>query len=285
MRGIQGSLIVASTLQIVVGFSGLWRNVARFLSPLSAVPLVALSGFGLYEFGFPLLTKCVEIGLPQIIFLVIFSQIYAHLLTVGGAYENSGPKTQISCRTDRAGIVGAAPWIRVPYPFQWGAATFDAGEAFAMMAASFVSLVESTGAFIAVSRYASATPLPPSILSRGVGWQGIGILFSGIFGTGSGSSFNNMINVPFSSEAFVAGILAFFLDLTLHRKDNATRKDRGMNWWDKFRSYKTDTRSEEFYSLPFNLNKFFHLRDVGTYNFGVACSAFGPSCLIAGTTL
>lgn len=32
--------------------------------------------------------------------------------------------------------------IRVPYPFQWGAPTFDAGEAFAMMAASFVALVE-----------------------------------------------------------------------------------------------------------------------------------------------
>ena len=30
---------------------------------------------------------------------------------------------------------------------------------------------QSTGAFFAVSRYASATPLPPSILSRGVGWQ------------------------------------------------------------------------------------------------------------------
>lgn len=29
MRAIQGSLIVASTLQIVLGFSGLWRNVAR----------------------------------------------------------------------------------------------------------------------------------------------------------------------------------------------------------------------------------------------------------------
>lgn len=34
------------------------------------------------------------------------------------------------------------PRIRVPYPFQWGAPTFDAGEAFAMMAASFVALVE-----------------------------------------------------------------------------------------------------------------------------------------------
>ncbi|KAJ6903380.1 nucleobase-ascorbate transporter 7-like [Populus alba x Populus x berolinensis] len=396
MRGIQGALIVASTLQIVVGFSGLWRNVARLLSPLSTVPLVALSGFGLYEFGFPLLAKCVEIGLPQIIFLLIFSQymphlirgeravfdrfavifsvvivwIYAHLLTVSGAYKNAGPTTQTSCRTDRAGIIGASPWIRVPYPFQWGAPTFDAGEAFAMMATSFVALVESTGAFIAVSRYASATPVPPSILSRGVGWQGVGILFSGIFGTGSGSSvsvenagllaltrvgsrrvvqisagfmiffsilgkfgavfasipapiiaalyclffayvgsaglsilqfcnlnsfktkfilgfsvfmglsipqyfneytaihgygpvhtgarwFNDMINVPFSSEPFVAGFLAMFLDVTLHKKDTVTRKDRGMHWWDRFRSFKTDTRSEEFYSLPFNLNKFF----------------------------
>ena len=29
MRAIQGALIVASTLQIVLGFSGLWRNITR----------------------------------------------------------------------------------------------------------------------------------------------------------------------------------------------------------------------------------------------------------------
>ncbi|KAI4382586.1 hypothetical protein MLD38_008532 [Melastoma candidum] len=396
MRGIQGALIVASTLQIVFGFSGLWRNVARFQSPLAAVPLVALSGFGLFHIGFPLLADCIEIGMPQLILLIIFSQyipnlihgerpvfdrfavifsviivwIYAHLLTISGAYKNTGPNTQKSCRTDRAGIIGAAPWIRVPYPFQWGAPTFDAGEAFAMMAASFVTLVESTGTFLAVSRYASATPLPPSVLSRGVGWQGVGILVSGIFGTGIGPSvavenagllaltrvgsrrvvqisagfmiffsilgkfgavfasipspivaalyclffayvgsaglsllqfcnlnsfrtkfvlgfsiflglsvpqyfkeytlvhgygpvhtrarwFNDMVNVPFSSEPFVAGFLGLMLDITLRHKDSSARRDRGMHWWDRFRSFKTDTRSEEFYSLPFNLNKFF----------------------------
>lgn len=396
MRSIQGALIIASTLQIVLGFSGLWRNVTRFLSPLSAVPLVALAGFGLYEFGFPGIAKCVEIGLPQLIILLIFSQyiphlihwgknvfdrfaviitvaivwIYAHLLTVGGAYNGAAPRTQASCRTDRSGLIDGAPWIRVPYPFQWGAPSFDAGEAFAMMVVSFVALVESTGAFIAVSRYASATPPPPSILSRGVGWQGIGILISGLFGTVNGCSvsvenagllaltrvgsrrvvqisagfmiffsilgkfgavfasipapivaalyclffayvgagglsflqfcnlnsfrtkfilgfsffmglsvpqyfneytaingygpvhtrqrwFNDMVNVPFSSEAFVAGCLAFFLDLTVHRKDSSIRKDRGKHWWDKFRSFRSDTRSEEFYSLPFNLNKYF----------------------------
>lgn len=140
MRAIQGSLIVASTLQIVLGFSGLWRNVARFLSPLSAVPLVALVGFGLYELGFPGVAKCVEIGLPELVILVLVSQylphllklkkdkhkdrfprfavmfsvaivwIYAHLLTVGGAYNDAAPKTQTSCRTDRAGLIDAAPW-------------------------------------------------------------------------------------------------------------------------------------------------------------------------------
>ncbi|XP_022134778.1 nucleobase-ascorbate transporter 6 [Momordica charantia] len=396
MRAIQGALIVASTLQIVLGFSGLWRNVARFLSPLSAAPLVALVGFGLFELGFPGVAKCVEIGLPELVLLVFVSQylphvlksgkhifdrfavifcvalvwIYAHLLTVGGAYKGAPPKTQLSCRTDRSGLIENAPWIRLPYPFQWGAPSFDAGEAFAMMMASFVALVESSGAFIATSRYASATQLPPSILSRGVGWQGVGILLSGLFGTVNGSSvsienagllaltrvgsrrvvqisagfmiffsilgkfgavfasipapivaalyclffayvgmgglaylqfcnlnsfrtkfilgfsiflglsvpqyfneytaingfgpvhtkarwFNDMVNVPFSSEPFVAGIVAYFLDNTLHKKDGAIRKDRGKHWWDKFRSFKGDTRSEEFYSLPFNLNKYF----------------------------
>ncbi|GAY38921.1 hypothetical protein CUMW_040390 [Citrus unshiu] len=214
MRAIQGSLIVASTLQIVLGFSGLWRNVTRFLSPLSVVPLISLVGFGLYEFGFPGVAKCVEIGLPQLVIIVFISQylphvikrgknifdrfavifsvvivwIYAHLLTVGGAYNDAAPKTQASCRTDRAGLIDAAPWIRVPWPFQWGAPSFDAGEAFAMMMASFVALVESTGAFFAVARYASATPMPPSVLSRGVGWQGVGILLSGLFGTVNGTS-------------------------------------------------------------------------------------------------
>lgn len=31
MRGTQGAFIVASTLQIIIGFSGLWRNVTRFV--------------------------------------------------------------------------------------------------------------------------------------------------------------------------------------------------------------------------------------------------------------
>lgn len=69
--------------------------------------------------------------------------------------------------------------------------------------------------------------------------------------------FNDMVNVPFASKAFVAGVLAFLFDNTLEKKDPQVRKDRGKHWWDKFKDFKTDNRSEEFYSLPFNLNKYF----------------------------
>ncbi|KAI3777591.1 hypothetical protein L1987_47391 [Smallanthus sonchifolius] len=358
MRAIQGALIIASTFQIILGFSGLWRNVARLLSPLSAIPLVALAGFGLYEFGFPGVARCVEIGLPQLIILVLLTQylshlihsgkniferfavlisvafvwIYAHILTVSGAYNHTASWTQTSCRTDRAGLIHAAPWIRAPYPFQWGAPSFHAGEAFAMMMAAFVALVESTGGFIAVSRYASAThiatiypkprcglaghwhivvwfvwickfgavfaSIPAPIIAAlyclffaYVGGVGLSFLqfcnlntfrtkfilgfsvflglsvpqyfneYEAINGYGpvhtSSRWFNNIVNVPFSSEAFVAALVAYFLDNTLHYKDSSVRKDRGKHWWDKFRSYNTDSRSEEFYSLPFKLNKYF----------------------------
>ncbi|KAJ6801958.1 nucleobase-ascorbate transporter 6-like [Iris pallida] len=396
MRSIQGALIAASALQIVLGFFGLWRIVIRFLSPLAAAPIVTLAGLGLFYVGFPSVARCVEVGLPAIILLIFFAQylphvlskrrvifdrfaviivvaivwVYAHILTASGAYNRRPPTTQYSCRTDRSGLISASPWVRIPYPFQWGSPYFYAGDVFAMMAASFASLIESTGTLIAVSRFSSATPVPPSVFSRGVGWQGIGILLDGVFGTINGSSasvenagllaltrvgsrrvvqiaagfmlffsvlgkfgalfasiplpllfglycvlfaytasaglgylqflnlnsmrtkfilgfslfmglsvpqyfkeyetvagygvvhtrtraFNDIVNVIFSSPATVAAFVAYFLDWTLQRGDSDVRRDRGWHWWEKFRSYKTDTRSEEFYALPYNLNKFF----------------------------
>ncbi|RWW25360.1 hypothetical protein BHE74_00036659 [Ensete ventricosum] len=67
--------------------------------------------------------------------------------------------------------------------------------------------------------------------------------------------FNDYINTIFSSPPTVALIVAVFLDNTLDFKDAAT--DRGMPWWTRFRTFKGDSRNEEFYTLPFKLNRFF----------------------------
>ncbi|WOK95653.1 hypothetical protein Cni_G04360 [Canna indica] len=397
MRAIQGALIVSSSIQIILGYSQLWGIFSRFFSPLGMVPVVALVGFGLFDRGFPVVGQCVEIGVPMLILFIATSQqylkhlqvrrlpiierfsllisviiiwAYAHLLTASGAYRHRSELTQVNCRTDRARLISSAPWylIKIPYPLQWGAPTFDAGHSFGMMAAVFVSLVESTAAYKAAARLSSATPPPAHILSRGIGWQGIGILLDGLFGTGTGSTvlvenvgllgstrvgsrrvvqisggfmiffsilgkfgalfasipftifaaiycvlfglvaavglsflqftnmnsmrnlfivgvsiflglsipeyffrytslahrgpshtkaqwFNDYINTIFSSPPTVALIVAVFLDNTLELKDSA--RDRGMPWWVRFRAFKGDSRNEEFYNLPFNLNRFF----------------------------
>ncbi|PQM39346.1 hypothetical protein Pyn_04226 [Prunus yedoensis var. nudiflora] len=305
-----------------------------------------------------------------VLFSVAIVWVYAEILTAAGAYDKRSPITQRSCRTDRSGLVSSARWIRVPYPFQWGRPDFNAGDAFSMMAAAFVAIVESTGTFIAASRYGSATPLPPSVLGRGIGWLGINTFLDGIFGTLTGSTasvenagllglthigsrrviqisagfmlffsvlgkfgavlasiplpivaalycvlyayvasaglgllqfcnlnsyrskfivgfapfmglsvpqyfneylatsghgpvhtgstwFNNIVQVIFSSPATVAIIIAFFLDSTVSRRHSSTRRDSGRHWWEKFRNFGSDTRSEEFYSLPYNLNRYF----------------------------
>nr|GLL41578.1 nucleobase-ascorbate transporter 2 isoform X2 [Ipomoea trifida] len=52
MRAIQGALIVASSVQIILGYSQLWAIFSRFFSPLGMVPVVSLVGLGLLDKGF-----------------------------------------------------------------------------------------------------------------------------------------------------------------------------------------------------------------------------------------
>ncbi|XP_028119790.1 nucleobase-ascorbate transporter 1 isoform X2 [Camellia sinensis] len=394
MRAIQGALIVAASIQIIMGYSQVWGLFSRFFSPLGMAPVVGLVGFGLFQRGFPALGNCVEIGLPMLLLVIGFSQylkhvrllrdfpiferfpvlicvaiiwVYAVILTAGGAYRNKPFATQLSCRTDKANLISTAPWFKFPYPLQWGPPTFAAGHSFAMMSAVLVSMVESTGAYKAASRLAIATPPPAYVLSRGIGWQGIGVLLDGLFGTGTGSTvsvenvgllgltrvgsrrvvqisagfmiffsilgkfgavfasipfpiyaalycilfglvgsvglsflqftnmnsmrnltitglslflgisvphfffeyqtihgglvrtnagwFNAFLNTLFSSPPTVGLIVAVFLDNTIEVEKS--KKDRGMPWWFKFRTFRGDNRNEEFYTLPFNLNRFF----------------------------
>ncbi|KAK1296412.1 Nucleobase-ascorbate transporter 1 [Acorus calamus] len=395
MRAIQGATIVASSLQIILGYSQIWGLFSRFFSPLGMAPVICLVGLGLFERGFPLLGNCVEIGIPMLLLTVGLSQymkhirplrnvpiferfpvlicitiiwVYSHVLTAGGAYRHRPVRTQNSCRTDRANLISSAPWFKFPYPLQWGAPTFDAGHTVAMMAGVLVSLIESTGAYKAASRLAIATPPPAYVLSRGIGWQGIGTLLDGLFGTGTGSTvsvenvgllgltrvgsrrvveisagfmlffstlgkfgalfasipfpifaalycvlfglvasvglsflqftnmnsmrnllitglslflgisvpqffndfltssghgpvhthagwFNAFLNTIFSSPPTVGLLVAVVLDNTLDVEKS--KKDRGMPWWVKFRTFRGDNRNEEFYTLPFNLNRFF----------------------------
>ncbi|OVA10506.1 Reticulon [Macleaya cordata] len=214
IRAIQGALIVSSFFNIIIGYSKAWGRFSRFFSPVSIVPVVCVVGLGLFQRGFPQLAQCVEIGLPMLILLVITQQYlkrlhestytilerfalllcigivwaFAALLTVSGAYNNVGEETKGNCRTDRSHLMSTAPWIKVPYPFQWGAPIFRASHVFGMMGAALVASAESTGTYFAAARLSGATPPPAHVLSRSIGLQGVGMLLDGIFGAAVGTT-------------------------------------------------------------------------------------------------
>ncbi|MCD9643742.1 hypothetical protein HAX54_031411 [Datura stramonium] len=147
------------------------------------------------------IAECIEVGIPQLIFMVVITQylptylklkrpicdrfamlfsiaivwFYAAILTWSGAFKNAN---EANCRTDSSGLIAGSPCVCLQlaslyagwciYPFN-KVPTFKFGEAFTMMIASFVAFVESTGVFHASARY-GALPVPPSVISRGVGW-------------------------------------------------------------------------------------------------------------------
>ncbi|GJS59505.1 putative nucleobase-ascorbate transporter 10 [Tanacetum coccineum] len=65
--------------------------------------------------------------------------------------------------------------------------------------------------------------------------------------------FDNMVSVVLMSHASVAVTIPMILDCTLGRENNENGKD----WWEKFAMYGKDVRNDEFYKLPWKLNKFF----------------------------
>ncbi|KAG6672244.1 hypothetical protein I3842_16G047800 [Carya illinoinensis] len=214
MRTIQGSMIVSSFVNIILGYSKAWGNLTRLFTPVVLVPVVCVVGLGPFMRGFPVLANCVEIGLPMLILLVVAQQYlkriiprahiilerfgllfcigiiwaFATILTVAGAYNNVPEQTKMSCRTDHSFLIQSAPWIKIPYPFQWGTPIFRASHVFGMIGAALVTSAESTGTFFAAARLSGATPPPAHVLSRSIGLQGVGLLLEGIFGAAVGTT-------------------------------------------------------------------------------------------------
>ncbi|KAL0396487.1 UNVERIFIED_CONTAM: Nucleobase-ascorbate transporter 11 [Sesamum calycinum] len=116
MRELQGAIIVGSIFQCIMGFSGLMSLLLRFINPVVVAPTAAAVGLAFFSYGFPQAGACVEISLPEILLVLIFTlrfcplsfvttfqklvlQVplsvviiwaYAFFLTAGGAYNYKG---------------------------------------------------------------------------------------------------------------------------------------------------------------------------------------------------
>lgn len=116
MRELQGAIIVGSLFQTILGFTGFMSLLLRLINPVVVAPTVAAVGLAFFSYGFPQAGSCVEISIPLILLVLIFTlylrgisifghrifQIYAvplsvlmiwtyaFFLTAGGAYNYKG---------------------------------------------------------------------------------------------------------------------------------------------------------------------------------------------------
>lgn len=68
---------------------------------------------------------------------------------------------------------------------------------------------------------------------------------------------NDTMSTIFTSYAMIAAVDAVIVDQALPFSNDEACKDNGSHSWDKFVVYTKGVRSDEFYRLPCQFNRFF----------------------------
>ncbi len=204
MQHVQGAIIAGSIFEIIIGASGLVGRLLRFIGPITIAPTIALIGLALFKFGAPQAGLHWPIGGLTILLIILFSQylrlksrvfeLYPILLAIITAWIVTAVLTGIGVfpvghpSYTSLENVRAAPWIRIPYPLQWGLPKFGTAAFVGMLAGFIASIVESIGDYFACARLSGA-PVPNNrVINRGITFEGIGCFIAGIFGTGNGTT-------------------------------------------------------------------------------------------------
>ncbi|KAG1974069.1 solute carrier family 23 member 2 isoform X1 [Pimephales promelas] len=228
IREIQGAIIVSSLIEVVIGALGLPGVLLKYIGPLTITPtvtLIGLSGFRAAgeragkHWGIAMLTiflvllfsqyaRNIQLPLPiykskkgwtsyrfqlfkmfPIIMAILVSWFLCFIFTVTDVFPPEKGKYGFYARTDaRQGILAAAPWFKIPYPFQWGLPTVSAAGVIGMLSAVVASIIESIGDYYACARLSCAPPPPIHAINRGIFMEGISCVLDGVFGTGNGST-------------------------------------------------------------------------------------------------
>ncbi|KAM4874504.1 solute carrier family 23 member 1-like isoform 2-T2 [Thomomys bottae] len=228
IRELQGAIMVASCVQMLVGFSGLIGFLMRFIGPLTIAPTISLVALPLFDsaghdagihWGISFLTiflivlfsqylKHIAIPVPvyggekrchtskfymfqvfPVLLALCISWLICFVLTATDTFPLVPTAYGYQARTDTKGsVLSQAPWFRFPYPGQWGLPTISLAGVFGIIAGVISSMVESVGDYYACARLVGAPPPPKHAINRGIGIEGLGCLLAGAWGTGNGTT-------------------------------------------------------------------------------------------------
>ncbi|XP_063434881.1 solute carrier family 23 member 2-like isoform X2 [Mytilus trossulus] len=224
LREIQGNLMLASLIQVILGITGIMGLLLKYIGPLTIAPTISLIGLSLTAvaadfnrthwgiamltlvligfftliigrvrvpcLGFSLKKKCYVFRYPvfqlmPVLLSVGICWILSYILTVTDTLTNDPKAPAYKARTDsRLDVVADIGWFSFPLPFSFGIPTVSAAGFVGMLGATLSSVIESIGDYFAAARISNASPPPPHAINRGIAAEGFSSIISGMVGAG-----------------------------------------------------------------------------------------------------
>ncbi len=210
IQEISGAIMIASVVEIALGYSGIMGQVKKLVSPVVIGPTIAMIGLALYGIGAPWMAENWIISLATLVAMILYSQVFSQksrvfmlfpvllaiatgwvLALIGTLTGLISPENSAYLNTD---LIANAPWLSfkpmIPFKWgmpNWGSTTLWAG-AFGMLAGYLASMIESIGDYYACARISEAPVPTGKMISRGLGAEGLGCLIAGIMQTCNGTT-------------------------------------------------------------------------------------------------
>ncbi|KAE9421602.1 hypothetical protein Angca_004741 [Angiostrongylus cantonensis] len=218
---MQGSLMAAACMPMLIGFTGVVGVLTKFIGPLTVSPLMLLLAFSqvgtmvdkislhwvaaiqaVTLFITILYLADVLVVLPGIkrgklhwyrtnlfgqypyLIAIVISWVFCVVLTVFNLVEPGSP-----ARVDiprKVSAIRNSAWIAVPYPGKFGMPSFDVSLFLAFLLSSMTSVFESVGDYHAAARVSQERSPPSHAINRGILAEGMGTLLSGLLGPAVG---------------------------------------------------------------------------------------------------
>ncbi len=209
---VSGAIMVASVVEIVLGYTGIMGQVRKIISPIVIGPTIAMIGLALFNIGAPWMAGNWIISLITLIALILYSQVFSHkskvfmlfpvllaiatgwLFALLGTVTGLIPDGNAANLGGKLDLIGSAAWLsfKPMMPFKWGFPNFGSSVlwagVFGMLAGYLASMIESIGDYYACARISEAPVPTGKMISRGLGAEGLGCFIAGILQTGNGTT-------------------------------------------------------------------------------------------------
>ncbi len=209
---VSGAIMVASVVEIVLGYTGIMGQVRKLISPIVIGPTIAMIGLALFGIGAPWMATNWIISLATLIALILYSQVFSikskvfmlfpvllaiatgWILSLLGTITGLIPDGNAANLAGKLGLIGSAPLISLKplMPFKWGFPQFGSSVmwagVFGMLAGYLASMIESIGDYYACARISEAPVPTGKMISRGLGAEGLGCFIAGIMQTCNGTT-------------------------------------------------------------------------------------------------